>query len=477
MAWAEPSHPEDVARLVRHCREEGFGLTPRGAGTGMPGGNLGGGVVMSLGEGFASIGAVDDAGLIRAGAGAVAGEIDARARAAGRFLPPLPSSGRWCTIGGMAACNAAGARSFRHGPTAAWIEELAGVDASGDAFRVGPGTEVPRSFAELDPGVAPGPDGQVPGWPGVRKNASGYALDRFLPHRDPVQLLVGSEGTLAVLTRLTVRLAPLPASRGVTLLPVRSAQEATALACLAPELGAVACEFLGRRFLDIAALDRHPDVGELARGALALFLIEFEGSAEEVEEGLAAAATAGRNLAGAGRATRDPESAARLWGIRHAASPTIAERAARGLVSTQFIEDTVVPPSRFGDHLEGLERILDRHRFDAIVFGHAGDANVHVNPLVDVGSVDWRDRMRSTLHAVTEQVASLGGTLTGEHGDGRVRAPFLDRIWGKELAGAFRRVKRALDPDSVLNPGVVIPLEGQDPLAGIVPRPRAWPAP
>ena len=112
---------------------------------------------------------------------------------------------------------------------------------------------------------------------------------------------------------------------------------------------------------------------------------------------------------------------------------------------------------------------------DAVVFGHAGDGNVHVNPLVPVDAPGWEARVRAVLEGVVELVASLGGTLAGEHGDGRLRAPFLDRIWGPELSRLFRAMKGAMDPEGILNPGVVVPLPGQDPLEALHPRPRDWP--
>jgi FAD/FMN-containing dehydrogenase len=537
--YAVPRDAEDLSRLLAVSRGEGLPIIPRGAGTGMPGGNLGPWIVVDLATPFSTI-HPPDGHRIRVGAGALAGQVDATARRAGLHLPPLPSSARWCSVGGMAAVNAAGARSFGHGAIASWVVGLEGMDVEGRPFRwesdrgesdrwgsdrwesgdretgdggsgpdggrvldgADPGPALRRAVTRaLDPGDRAGagpdagsrsgsdggpdaepqasPDGRrghrISGWPQLRKNASGYALDRYLASGDPVQLLVGSEGTLALLTGVTLRLAPLPAFRGVHVLPVDSPDAVTVAALAAPETGAVACEFLGRRFLEVAGLDGHPRMGTLARDAWALLLLDFEGGREEVEAGLAAARALGRNLSGEGRGTTDPHGYRDLWALRHAASPVIAERAREGLFSTQFIEDSVVPPHHLGHYLQGLEEILARHRFDAVVFGHAGDGNVHVNPLVDVGAPDWLPRVRRTLDEVVELVALLGGTLTGEHGDGRLRAPFLNRIWGDPATSAFRRVKAHFDPDGLLNPGVILPLEGQDPLAGLRPRARSWP--
>ena len=159
-----------------------------------------------------------------------------------------------------------------------------------------------------------------------------------------------------------------------------------------------------------------------------------------------------------------------LWNVRHAASPLIAESARTGLVSTQIIEDSVVPPEALGAYLSGVDEILQAADTDAVIFGHAGDANVHVNPLLDVGRSSWRDHARALLKETADLVADLGGTLSGEHGDGRLRAPFLEQIWGPKLTACFERTKATLDPAGVLNPGVIIPRPDQDPLEGLWPQ-------
>jgi FAD/FMN-containing dehydrogenase len=461
----------------------------------MPGGNLGSGVVVDLSAHFTAMGAPEPVRPCGAGearinvqAGVRGAAVEEAARGSGFTFPPLPSSARWCTVGGMAANNSAGARSFRYGAMERWVVGLEGVDAWGSPFRItldpaqgspprSGGSRLEAHFAALGLRLPVGADRLPLPWPSVRKNASGYRLDRALDLHHPLPLLIGSEGTLALITGMTLRLVPMPPSRGVHLLPVRTLEELEAVAHRAVEMGASACEFLGRRFLTLAQWADHPNVEALVPGAEALVLLEFDGEPEEVESGLRDAAALGRNLSGAGVGSRDPQLAQDLWGIRHAASPTIALSAQEGLHSTQFIEDCVVPPSRLGAYLRGLDEILSRQGLDAVVFGHAGDANVHVNPLIDPRSPGWKDRVRDTLEAVVDLVAALGGTLTGEHGDGRLRAPYLHRIWGDARAQVFQRVKSHFDPEGILNPGVILPLKGQDPLHGLSPRAHPWPDP
>ena len=129
----------------------------------------------------------------------------------------------------------------------------------------------------------------------------------------------------------------------------------------------------------------------------------------------------------------------------------------------------MVPPERLSEYVDGVEELLKADDTDAVVFGHAGDGNMHVNPLVDVHRPAWTEGVRRVLEGTAELVRHLGGTLSGEHGDGRVRAPYLATVWPDDCVAAFQGVKRALDPSGVFNPGVILPLPGQDPLEGLNP--------
>ncbi|MFP3948994.1 MAG: FAD-binding oxidoreductase, partial [Longimicrobiales bacterium] len=284
---------------------------------------------------------------------------------------------------------------------------------------------------------------------------------------DAVQLLVGSEGTLGLITAATLDLAPLPESRVLLLTAAREPRHLLTLVERARELEASACEFFGRRFVELARLEDDPRVGPMARDAYALVLVELDGPSSAVDDALASMQQTVRELGRTGHVARTRTQREELWGIRHAASPVISRVAEEGRVSMQFIEDSVVPPVRLPDYLGGLDEILAEVGTDAVVFGHAGDGNVHVNPLVDVEDPEWRERVGQILERTVDLVARLGGTLAGEHGDGRVRAPFLDRIWSEEAVRCFRTVKETLDPDCLLNPGVILPVEGQASLSAL----------
>jgi FAD/FMN-containing dehydrogenase len=362
----------------------------------MPGGNLGEGVVVEVGDAFRGIQTLDEQqGHLRVGAGETGQAIAKAADRLGGFLPFLPSSARWCTLGGMIANNAAGARSFRYGSIRSHVEALEGIYAWGETFRVARSDAPSERFARLDTELRRKLDLQgkdrLPGWPRVRKNSSGYALDRFLGPGGPVDLLVGSEGTLAIVTRAELRVIPKPPCTGLMVAGVSSPEALTALALEATEVRASACEFFGRRFLELAGANVYPELRPLARDAFAMVVVEAMGTRSEVEARLTRLERSGLGLSDT-ITTFDSQAMDRLWAVRHAASPTIARESGRGRISTQFVEDCVVPVEALGSYLKELDCILTEAGLDAVVFGHAGDGNVHVNPLLNVLEADWRIR-------------------------------------------------------------------------------------
>jgi FAD/FMN-containing dehydrogenase len=217
---------------------------------------------------------------------------------------------------------------------------------------------------------------------------------------------------------------------------------------------------LDRTFLDVARHGGAPvPVPETVEAVL---LAEVEGSSADECASLARLLEERFRAAGATDVilALDPETEEAMWELRHAASP-ILSRLDPSLKSMQFIEDGCVPPERLADYVRGVRAALDAQGIRGVIFGHAGDAHVHVNPLVDVRDPAWRTRVEALLDDVTALAARLGGTITGEHGDGRLRAPLLSRVWPPEALERFAAVKRAFDPDNVLNPGAKVATPGE----------------
>lgn len=470
---AVPTGADDVAALLRWAAETGTPLVPRGAGTGMPGGNVGAGVAVDLVTGLRGIGAVDAVRrTARVEPGATLYELNAHAVGDGLHFPVDPSSGERCTFGGMIANNSGGAHTVRYGSVRRWVESLDVVLADGSrvATRRGETQRDPRLAAVLAPVdemLARDRQAITGAWPRVRKNSSGYALAEYLASGDAVDLLVGSEGTLAVVVGAEVRLAPVPAARGLALLEFESLEAAGAAVERILALDPATCEMLDRTFIDLVRSGDEDPGYPLREGLEAILLVEFEAASEDdVAGSLERLRSEVAGVAAHVSLAIDEAEQERFWHVRHAASPLIA-RLAAGRISMQFIEDGVVPVARLVDYVRLLRTTLARHDLPAVIFGHAGDGNLHVNPLVDVGRPGWRDTLDAVIGEVAAGVAALGGTMAGEHGDGRLRAPLLETIWGAEMVGRFGVVKEAFDPLGILNPGVVLPLPGQRPLDAV----------
>ncbi len=484
-AVAVPVDAEDVISLVKWAAETGTSLIPRGSGSSMSGGAIGNAVIVDLSR-INHLGRIDEKGrTVWADPGVIWSTIDVAARRRGLRFPVDPSSGSFCTIGGMVATNASGPHTLRYGPTRAWVNAIDCVFSDGDRAVITRGEPAPKRveaiarFLRDVHGEIVASDRRRPiRHEGVRKESSGYAIHDYAMNADLVDLLVGSEGTLAIIVAVQLSLSPLPAATSSVLGSFPSLGEATVAATRAVAAGASSCELLDRTFLAYAGAGAGDEkLRQRMEGAAAILLAEVEGDSAD------AAAAAAEQLAAAFRESgaKDVDLALtaraelELWELRHAASPILA--ALQHSTSMQFIEDGAVPLPKLPDYVEGVRHSLATRQVSGVIFGHAGDAHVHVNPLVDVSQRDWRERVSGLLDDVVGLTARLGGTLTGEHGDGRIRTPLLSRVWHKDAVRAFGLVKKAFDPRNIFNPGVKVPLPDQKAINDIKYDPDLAPLP
>jgi FAD/FMN-containing dehydrogenase len=258
----------------------------------------------------------------------------------------------------------------------------------------------------------------------------------------------------------------------------RSLDDAVAGANKARELGVAACELLDRTFLDVAGAGAPIASTSLPERTEAVLLAEVEAENESTAAALAERLAGDFRLVGATQVSvaLSLGEQREIWELRHAASPILA-RLDPNLESMQFIEDGAVPPNRLADYVRGVRAALDSRGVRGVIFGHAGDANVHVNPLIDMSRPDWRDKVEGLLVDVVMLTSRLSGTLSGEHGDGRLRAPLLAETWPAQEVKLFEIVKSCFDPGGILNPGVKIPLGGQKPIDDVKYDPSLPPLP
>ncbi|MGH7703812.1 MAG: FAD-binding oxidoreductase [Gemmatimonadales bacterium] len=474
---ALPADADDLGELVRWAGEQGQALIPRGAGSALTGANVGEGLVVDLTQmGPRRLRIHPEARTALSGAGVTLGELNRAASRHGLRLPPDPSSGEWATLGGMLSTNAAGPRSLRYGSVRRWVDAAAIVTADGEfgkvgrpAGEVGDGVEDATALRRFEAEVAPAIRAAGPlirqGFPKTRKNASGYALDAYLESGHPLDLLVGAEGTLAFVTEIEWRLDPIPPARAalrVDLADLDALGEAvSALTRLQP----AALELLDRTFLDLVSSSRPgTSLPEIPAAAQAILLVEFEGADPKALRDIIGDAVRAVEPWAIAVATALSEIEERgLWALRKAASPILA-----GLPesrrSMQVIEDGCVPVPRLGEYVRFIRKAAESWGITALIFGHAGDGNVHVNLLPEVGRSGWESRIAGLLDEVTGEVIRLGGTPSGEHGDGRLRAALLERLYGPAILSLFHRIKTAFDPRGILNPGVVLPI-GNPPIS------------
>jgi FAD/FMN-containing dehydrogenase len=478
-AVAVPADPGDVSTLVEWAAHTGTPLIARGSGSSMAGASVGAGVIVDLSR-LAEIGPVDVEGKrIRVGPGALRDAVDAAARAHGLRFPVDPSSGAFCTIGGMVSTNAAGARSLRFGATRRWVDSLTCIFDDGSRGIVRRGGSVPAkvpAIGRVMKDVLPRLDADAPSHPGVLKESSGYALAEFARTGHLLDLLVGSEGTLALFVAVELSLTESPPATSSILAAFDSLEGAVAAALDAREAGASACELLDRTFLEIAAGAGEPIPVRATTEAVILAEVEGESATAAASLAKVVADSCRRDGATQVEVAIAAADEARLWRLRHAASPALS-RLDPALAAMQFIEDGAVPPDKLPEYVRGVRGALAARGIRGVIFGHAGDAHVHVNPLVDTRAPDWRERVEGLLDDVAALTARLGGTLAGEHGDGRLRTPLLDRVWTPDAMELFRIVKTAFDPRGIFNPGVKVPAEGARPIGDVKYDPALPPLP
>ena len=473
---AVPVDAEDVVVLVKWAAQTGTALIPRGSGSSMSGGAIGSGVIVDLSR-INHLDKIDERDrTVWAEPGVLWATLEVAARRKGLRLPVDPSSGAFCTLGGMVSTNAAGAHSLRYGATRAWVNALDCVFSDGDRAVITRGEPPPKRIAaigrfmrEVHGDIVASDKRRPMIHLGVRKNASGYAIHDYATKADLVDLLVGSEGTLAIIVSIQFTLAPVAVATSSVLGAFPSLEAATAAATSAVELGASACELLDKTFLSYAASGKTADekFRQLMESSSAILLAEVEGDSADAASSAAQSLARGFRDAGALQVevALTPDAERELWHLRHSASPILSDL--EHLASMQFIEDGAVALPKLPEYVKGVKSALAAREISGVIFGHAGDAHIHVNPLVDVRQPDWRARITGLLEDVVALTRTLGGTLTGEHGDGRIRTPLLSRVWHKDAIKAFGQVKHAFDPQNILNPGVKVPVSGQQPLGDI----------
>ncbi|MDD0928585.1 FAD-binding oxidoreductase [Xylella fastidiosa] len=415
-AVALPRDLNEVVAIVRACRQHRVPVIPRGTGTGTVGGAvpLHGGIVLSLARMNRIVALLPDDRCAVVQPGVINNDLQQALAPHGLFWPPDPSSTAMCSIGGNLATNAGGPRTVKYGATRDNVLGVVAVTGVGDVIRCGGA---------------------------YTKNATGYDL---------AHLLIGSEGTLAIIVEATLKLAPQPqAIAGLRAFYQDTAAAAAAVSRLMSQPAIPAT----LEFMDHKAIELLYRNGSNIPMAGAMLLIEGDGNHDTLPYVLQALAQA---ASGEGLMDLDVamDGAARdqLWAARKSLSPML-----RTIKPGKLNEDVVVPVSRIPDLVAGIEVLAAESGLPIVTFGHAGNGNLHVNIMYDDQDAEDIMRAQATLPKLFKLVLTLGGTLSGEHGIGVAKRDFMTQAFDTPTLAAMSAIKAAFDPDGILNPGKVLP--------------------
>lgn len=474
-----PKNTADVAATARYATENGLPLHARGAGSGVAGSALGRGVVIDFSHGMRRVLQLR-ADSVRVQAGVVHGELNRLLATHGRVFGPDPAMSTVTTMGGVVAVNSTGSHFLRYGVPRDHVHQLKVVLADGTVLEVGRhamptappvSSDSPTAEQRLrtllwEVGGLLERNRSLIESPNVRShvNCSGYQLQDVVAQGQVnlAKLLVGSEGTLAITTEVTVETQELPKRVGCALLVFDSLDKAARAVPVVLESNPACCDLMDRRHLSLAReLDVRYEL--LVPGAAeAVLLVEHMGdTAEEVEAKLddtVQMATGDAGLAAAAHIATEPADNLLFWELARRFVPTLYRlQGVRRPVP--FVEDMAVPVAAVPVFLGHMHEVLKRQQVTASVFGHIGQGQLHVRPFLDLANPNEKRRMERLAGELYEKVWMLGGTISGEHGDGLSRTPFVTKQYGA-LAGVFRDLKRIFDPDNILNPGKVVPEAG-----------------
>ncbi len=466
-----PRDSVDVVAVVKYAGAKGIPVVARGAGSGVAGESLCSGVVFDMTRYMNKIISVEDGGQrVVCEPGVVLDDLNkclsrynSPQDALRRKIGPDPSSGNRATVGGCVANNSTGPHSLEYGYMADYVESIEAVLADGSLVEFKNDFEADNSrvseIAKECETVLRGKEEVIKkALPEAGRNRSGYNISGRCHNGkiDLVRLLSGSEGTLAVFTKITLRTVALSAAKGLLQLEFDSLEKMAQAVPIIVDSGASACELMDKTLIDLAieALPEYQDI--LPAGAAAILLVEHISEAkQQVREKIEKTDSTVGNLATSRRTFFDMNEQERLWKARKDAVPLLYRKKGKKH-PVEFMEDTSVSYKHLSEYVAGLQHIGKKYDIVMSFFGHAGDGELHLRPYLDLSDPADIQKMRAIAKDVFSLAWSLGGSISGEHADGLVRAAFIRQQYGDEYYEILCKIKNLFDPKGLMNPGKII---------------------
>ncbi|MFZ2148197.1 MAG: anaerobic glycerol-3-phosphate dehydrogenase subunit C [Sedimentisphaerales bacterium] len=462
-----PHDSGDVAAVIKYAGAKDIPVVARGAGTGLAGESLCSGIVFDMTRYMNKIIDVKDGGkTVVCEPGVVLDDLNKCLAEYGRKIGPDPSSANRAVVGGCVANNSTGAHSLEYGYIADYVESIEAVLTDGSVVEFKNDFDTERSqddkvawIARECLSVLSDKEAVInKALPKTRRNRSGYNIAGICHNGriDLARLLAGSEGTLAIFTKITLRTVETPAAKGLLQLEFDCLEKMAQAVPIIVDNGASACELMDKTLIDMAfeALPEYRDV--LPAGAAAVLLVEHTGQTQEqVKEKIKKTDSDVGAIASGRSIFFEPKAQERLWKSRDDAGPLLYRKKGKKH-PVEFMEDVSVDYNRLGEYITGLEEISKRYDITTSFYGHAGDGLIHVRPCLDLSDPADVEKMRAMANDVFSLAWSLGGTISGEHADGLVRAPFVRQQYGDEYYELLCKIKNIFDPDGLMNPGKII---------------------
>lgn len=428
-AIAFPKNEKDIIKIVKFAVSHKISVTPRGAGTGLVGGGLGTGIILDMGY-FNKI--KIGKGFVQTGSGLSKGELDNTLRKHGRFFGPNPSIGPFCTIGGMIGTNASGSHSLKYGSTIDNLLQVRIVTSKGNIVTLPKRDNTTKKILGM---MMPQAQRR---FPCVSKNSCGYRIDKVTAYSSVQKIMAGSEGTLGIITSAKLKTFLLPKQNVLIIIAYKTLKDAAIDVPKILKLGPSAVEIIDHNIIQHISY-------KMPNGTKCLLFVEFDDKiskkrikVQQISSGKTIFSTTRYN------------QIVQWWTYRNSALSYSLKSISKQEIASSTIEDATVPVHRLPLLLDLIRYLTSRYPMRVIIYGHAGNGNLHIRPILKKKD---RGLIKKIALEFFPAVISIGGTITGEHGDGLARSEFVKLQYGSDTYSVFKKVKQFFDPTNTLNPG------------------------
>ena len=427
-----PKNEKDVINTIKIAKKIKMSVTVRGAGTGLVGSALNHGIILDM-KNFDSI--KIDENYITVGTGTMKGNLDKKLEQGKKFFPPNPSIGSFCSVGGMLGNNSSGSRSLKYGSVIDNIEEITFVDGKGKKITLPKNKKIADKIMQLTNNI------EIKKFPNVTKNSSGYRIDKIKTNNDAHKVIIGSEGTLGIILSAKLKIKNKPKKRILFVIEYKSINDAAKNCIEINNTSPSAIEFVDKTTLDQIKF-------KFNKKSKCLLFVEYDEKIISHERQLKLIVT-GKIV----KKLQKKEEIHQWWRYRDSSLQYSLKSIKKEKRIPHVIEDAAIPLKDLPKLFSTLNKINKKYNTRSIVYGHAGNGNVHVRLISNRQKIEI---IKKIAIEYFDEIIKLGGTITAEHGDGLARSEFIKKQYGEKNYQIFKEIKKFFDPENILNPGKII---------------------